>query len=53
MIIYAIVLHRIRIRGLRVGPSLNQGPDPSVLLDLVFTVVKFDRFQFQMMFFNI
>ena len=53
MNIYAIVLHWIRIRGLGVSPSLNLGPDPSVFLDLVFLIVRFDRFQFQTSFFNI
>ena len=53
MIIYVIVFHLIRIRGLRVNSTLNQGPGPSVLLGLVFSVVKFDLFQFQILFFNI
>ena len=53
LIIYAIVLHWIRIRGLGVNPSLNQGPDLSVFLDLVFSVVRFHRFKFQILFFNI
>ena len=44
MIISVIVLYWIRIRGLGVSPSLNRGPDPSLLLDLVFLVVRFDRF---------
>jgi len=36
MVIYAIVLYWIRIRGLGVSPNLNRGSDPSVLLDLIF-----------------
>ena len=41
MNIYAIVLHWIWIRGLGVSPSLNRGPDPKVLLNLVFSVFRF------------
>jgi len=36
MNIYVIVLHRIWIRELEVSPSLNRGPDPPVLVDLIF-----------------
>jgi len=48
-----IVLSWIRIRELGASPSLNRGPDPSVLPDLIFSVVRFDRFQLQTSFFNI
>jgi len=51
MIIYVIVLHWIRIRELGVRPSLNRGPNPSILIDL--TLVRFDQFQFQTLFSNI
>jgi len=47
MIISVIVLYWIQICGLGVSPSLNRGPDPSILLDLVFSVVRFNPFQFQ------
>ena len=53
MNIYAIILHWIRIRELGVNLNLNRGPNPSVLLDLNFLVVRFDRFQFQTLFSNI
>ena len=53
VIIYPSVFHWIRIREVRVNPSLNRGPDPCVLLDLVFSLVRFDRFQFQTSFFYI
>ena len=43
-IVYIIVLSWIWIRGFGVGPSLNRGPDPSVLPHLVFPVIRFDRF---------
>ena len=43
----------IRIRELGVSSTLNRGPNPNILLDLIFSVVKFDRFQFQSSFFNI
>ena len=52
-IIYIIVLSWIRIRGLGVSSSLNREPDPSVLLDLVFSLFWFDQFQFQTSFSNI
>ena len=45
-IIYMIVLFWIRIHGLGVSPSLNRGINPRVLLDLVFLLFWFDRFQF-------
>ena len=44
MIIYVIVLLWIWIRGLGNSPSLNQGPDPNILIDLIFLVVRSDRF---------
>ena len=53
MIIYMNVLLWIWIRELGVSPSLNWGPDPNVLFDLAFSVVRFDRFQFQTLFSNI
>ena len=53
IIIYAIVFHWIRIRGLGVSSGLNRRPDLSLLLDLVFLVVRSDRFQFQTSFSNI
>ena len=46
-IIYMIVLSWIRIHGLRVCPSLNRGPDPNVLLDLVFPVLDLTDFSFK------
>ena len=53
MISYITVLHRIWIRRVRVSLILNQGPDPSILIDLVFSVVRFNQFQFQILFSNI
>ena len=47
---YMIILSWIWIRGLGVSPSLNQGPDHSILFDMVFPVIRFDRFQFQILF---
>ena len=46
MIIYVIVLHWILICRLEVSFSLNWGPDPSILIDLTFLIVRFDQFQF-------
>ena len=34
-------------------PSSNWGPDPSMPLDLIFMIVRFDLFLFQMLFFDI
>ena len=53
MIIYAIILHWIGIPGHGANPSLKRRPNPSVLHDLVFPIVKSDRFQFQISFSNI
>ena len=53
MDIYAIILHWIQIRELGVSPNLIWGPDPSVLPNLVFSIVRVERFQFQTLFFNI
>jgi len=39
-----IVLSWIWARGLGVSPSLNQGLDYSILFDLVFPMIRFDRF---------
>jgi len=36
MIIYMIILLWILIHGLGVSPNLNQEPDPSILLNLIF-----------------
>ena len=48
-----IVLSWNWIRGFGVSPSLNRRPDYSILFDLVFPVIRFDRFQFQILFSNI
>ena len=53
MIVYAIILHWIRICGLEDSPGLNQESYPSLFLNLAFSVVRFDRFQFQTLFSNI
>ena len=50
VIIYIIIWHRIWIFGLKVCHISNPGPDLSVLLDLAFLLVKFDQFQFQILF---
>ena len=47
MIICAFILNWIRIRGLRINPSLNRGPDPNILLDLAFTVADLTDFSFK------
>ena len=39
-IIYMVILPLIQIRGLEVSPSLNRGPEPRVLLDLVFLIFR-------------
>ena len=53
VIIYIIIWYQILIFRLKVSPNLNRGPDPSVLLNLIFLVVRFNRFQFQITFSNI
>jgi len=53
VIIYIIIWYGIWIFGLRVSLTPNPRPDPCVLLDLTFLLVRFDRFQFQILFFNI
>ena len=47
MYICAIVLHWIWIRGLRVSPILNQGPDLIVMLNLIFSVVNLTNLIFK------
>ena len=44
MINYIIAWFQIRILRLRVNPSLDRRPDPIILIDLTFLVVRFDQF---------